>query len=353
VTRALANAVQNLLGVRGGVGFAGTLDPAASGVVLLAIGRATSLLPYLPGEKAYEGTVKFGVSTDSWDSTGSVTEVRGLSEGGPPPLLPSSPSFSSSSSSSSSFRSRVERDVLPRFVGRIEQVPPGFSAVRVGGVRAHKIARMEGPERAQELMARHKRRTVDVSSIRVLGWCGGGGGGGGGGGEAAQSGSDSCACAFPELTIEVRCGPGTYIRSLAVDIGAAAGGIPSTLSALVRTEAAGFSLRDSTPLPALLRGGRAEVERRLLPLDGPFRELPRVFVAQGSAAQTSWNSGTVFAGAVEGGLGAGVQRVRVYDDRGGKERFIGLAEEVVVVEGERPVVVGRGERRLRRLVGVV
>ncbi len=183
------------------IGHAGTLDPFATGLLVLLTGRATRLLPYIPGEpKVYEATIQFGSETDTEDLLGSVTR-----EAAPP--------------------SEVDvRSALPRLTGRIDQVPPAYSAKRVDGQRAYEAARAGV---ALEL----KSVSITVHAWELLAWRG-----------------DAC-------DVRITCGGGTYIRSLARDLGRLVGSA-AHVSALRRTSAGAFvvdsaqvatALRDETP----------------------------------------------------------------------------------------------------------
>ena len=188
--------VRRLTGVRR-VGHAGTLDPLAEGVLVLALGRATRLLEYVvSGEKVYRATIRLGSTTTTDDAEGAVTETRPLTIG----------------------RADIEA-ALPQFVGEIAQRPPAFSAVQIGGRRAYDLARRGA---TVELPA----RPVRIDRLTVLSW------------------------QAPDLTLEVGCGPGTYIRSLARDLGAALG-CGGHLAGLVRTRSGGFSLAAATTLADL------------------------------------------------------------------------------------------------------
>ncbi|MFM8604586.1 MAG: tRNA pseudouridine(55) synthase TruB [Cyanobium sp.] len=181
------------------VGHGGTLDPAVTGVLPLALGPATRLLPYLEGGKAYEAVMQLGLSSDSDDLEGHVHP------GGPvPPLQPQ----------------ELER-LLDRFRGPIQQVPPQVSAVHVGGERAYARARRgESSELAP--------RPVTIERLSLLGW------------DAASG----------RLELAVRCSAGTYIRALARDLGAAIG-CGGLLAQLRRSEALGFTLAQAIPLERL------------------------------------------------------------------------------------------------------
>ena len=209
------------------VGHGGTLDPKASGVLPLAIGRATRLLQYLPDGKAYEATVRFGLSTTTDDLEGEVITQQAV------------PQLS---------LGQIEA-VIPQFLGRIEQIPPQYSAIQVGGKRLYDLARagvkVEVPS-----------RQVNVMRIEVLGW---------------QPGE------FPEVRLRIRCGGGTYIRAIARDLGAVLD-TGATLVQLERTESSGFHLAESIGLEALIaRVERQEdVEGLLFPPEVAIAHLPQV-----------------------------------------------------------------------------
>ncbi|APD48523.1 tRNA pseudouridine(55) synthase TruB [Synechococcus sp. CS-602] len=189
------------------VGHGGTLDPAVTGVLPIALGSATRLLPYLPGGKAYRGTIQLGLRTSSDDLTGELLERAAV-----PDLSP-----------------QLLDVCLEAFRGPILQRPPQVSAVHVDGERAYVRAR-RGETSALE------PRPVTIHQLELLGWDG-----------------DN-----QRLELAVSCSAGTYIRSLARDLGAALG-CGGALACLRRTEALGFGLAGSVslerleedPLPAL------------------------------------------------------------------------------------------------------
>jgi tRNA pseudouridine55 synthase len=184
------------------VGHGGTLDPAVTGVLPIALGAATRLLPYLSGDKTYQGVLQLGVTTISDDLEGEVLERR------PVPALSAA---------------ELDRALAP-FRGAIEQVPPQVSAVHVDGVRAY--ARVRRGE-SLELAA----RPVTIHRLALRAW----------------------DPATGQLELTVRCSAGTYIRSLARDLGTALG-CGGSLARLRRTEALGFSLEQAVPLEALDAG---------------------------------------------------------------------------------------------------
>jgi tRNA pseudouridine55 synthase len=169
------------------IGHAGTLDPFATGLLLVLLGDATrlsSLAMALP--KEYEATVRFGVGTDTLDPTGEVT-----ASADPGPAPPAGLAAAAAS-----------------FLGEIDQVPPAFSALKVGGRRAYRLARQgEAPVLAP--------RRVRIDRIGILG------------------------TAWPDVRLSVACGAGTYLRAIARDLGQAIG-LPAHLIALRRTRIGPF-----------------------------------------------------------------------------------------------------------------
>ena len=181
------------------VGHGGTLDPAVTGVLPIALGPATRLLPYLEGDKTYQGVVQLGVSTVSDDLEGEV-----LARFAVPALVASD----------------LEA-ALAAFRGTIDQVPPQVSAVHVEGQRAYARVRL-----GEQLNL--AARPVTIQRLELLGW------------DAATA----------SLELLVRCSAGTYIRALARDLGEALG-CGGALARLRRTEALGFGLEQAVPLEAL------------------------------------------------------------------------------------------------------
>lgn len=197
-SHACVSRVRRAYGLRR-VGHGGTLDPAVTGVLPIAVGAATRLLPYLSGDKTYRGVVQLGLTTSSDDLEGEVLERRAL------PTLDAA----------------ALEGVLERFRGPIEQVPPQVSAVHVDGERAYLRAR-----RGETLAL--TPRPVLIQRLTLLGW------------DPASG----------RLELEVACSAGTYIRALARDLGAALG-CGGALASLRRSAALGFSLEQALPLDAL------------------------------------------------------------------------------------------------------
>jgi tRNA pseudouridine55 synthase len=179
------------------VGHGGTLDPAATGVLPIAVGKATRLLQYLPAQKAYHARIRLGVRTATDDLAGEVIEMQPASE---------------------VTLAQIEA-LLPQFTGKIEQIPPVYSAIQRGGKRLYELARkgevIEVPV-----------RTVEIYRIEILGWYPG---------------------EFPELEVAIACGSGTYIRAIARDLGAILN-VGGTLARLTRTHSCGMKLSESLTL---------------------------------------------------------------------------------------------------------
>jgi len=181
------------------IGHAGTLDPFATGLLVLLVGHATRLLPHLNGElKVYRATIAFGAETDTDDVTGSVTRTAGLPDA-----------------------SRV-RESIGTLTGSIEQVPPAYSAKQVGGRRAYAAAR-----RGEALALAPVRVSVHAWEIREM--------------------SDE------RLDAVITCGGGTYIRALARDLGRLCDSA-AHLSSLRRTHSGSFDVANATSIEDLRAG---------------------------------------------------------------------------------------------------
>ena len=176
------------------VGHGGTLDPAVTGVLPIALGKATRLLQFLEHNKAYRGTIRFGLNTATDDLEGEILNSRSVPE----------------------LTLEKVADALPNFIGKIEQFPPSFSAIQVGGKRLYELARKG---ETVDVAARN----VEVFRLEILDW---------------RSGD------FPELDLAIACGAGTYIRAIARDLGAMLN-VGGTLATLTRTESNGFSIESS------------------------------------------------------------------------------------------------------------
>jgi len=219
------------------VGHGGTLDPMAEGVLPIAVGRATRLLPYLPPGKAYEAVIRFGVTTTTDDLEGT--------------LLSRQPA-------NALTLSAIEA-ALPQFLGEITQIPPAFSAIQMQGQRLYALAR-----RGQ--IVTPPSRQVSVHHLEIKNW------------QPAD---------YPELTLAIACGPGTYIRSIARDLGQLMG-TGATLAHLKRTHSGGFALAQSLTLEQIT----AQVNAQTLALEPPeivLSYLPSVALAPDLARR--WQQG--------------------------------------------------------------
>jgi tRNA pseudouridine55 synthase len=237
---------RGLLGTRK-VGHAGTLDPDATGVLLLGVGRATKLLRYLsPLGKSYIGTFALGVATSTQDSSGEVLAT-----------------FDQAQVVLADVRAAAKG-----FMGDIEQVPPMVSALKVGGRRLHELAR-EGKE------VERAARPVTVSSLEITEPDPGLGPRIGG--EPTQEWIDAAGRgAGSSFGLAVTCSSGTYVRTLAHDLGAALGG-GAHLSALRRTAVGPFGIDEAVPLEQV-------APETVRPMIDVVRHLPRVEVDEALAA---------------------------------------------------------------------
>jgi tRNA pseudouridine55 synthase len=210
------------------VGHFGTLDPFATGVLPLSFGKATRFAQfYLKSRKAYEGAIRFGSSTDTYDATGECTSESP----GARPIV-----------------AAVER-VFPEFTGRIWQTPPPFSAKRVGGVRAYQLARKHEEVSLAPV-------EVEIYALELIGFDPSG--------ELAQ--------------FAVECSGGTYVRSLAHDIGSRLG-CPAHLASLRRTAVAEFAEGKSLTLERLentIREG--DLRTVTVPLEALLPDCPELVV---------------------------------------------------------------------------
>ncbi len=216
-------------------GHAGTLDPLATGVLPIALGEATKTVPFVQdGSKTYRFTVAWGAATTTLDREGAVTATSDR--------RPSA--------------AEVER-ALPAFTGRISQVPPAFSAIRVDGERAYDLARAG---EAVELAARE----VEVHALRVV--------------EAPDA---------DHIELELDCGKGTYVRALARDL-ASALGAEAHVAALRRTRVGPFRIEDATPLEFLLDPGyERAASGGLLPVETALDDIPALAVTAEDAHRLS------------------------------------------------------------------
>jgi tRNA pseudouridine55 synthase len=215
-------------------GHAGTLDPDATGVLVVAVGQATRLLPHLPTEpKEYVARILFGVATTTEDASGTPT----------------------AEADASALTEEAIHAVLARFHGEISQIPPMVSAVHHEGKRLYELAR-------QGVTVEREARTVHIHAVRL---------------------SDFTPGAQAEATLHVVCGGGTYIRTLCADLGAALG-LPAHMKTLVRNAVGPYRREDALSLDELAEQG-AEA---LLPME---RALDLPVVAVGDEANALLGNG--------------------------------------------------------------
>jgi tRNA pseudouridine55 synthase len=183
------------------VGHAGTLDPFATGLLIILLGQGSKLSPYLmSGRKRYLATMTLGVETDTLDKTGRIVRTAPVPE----------------------LDEKKIKDVMQGFVGDIEQTPPAYSAVNLNGQRAYKLAR-------QGIAVELKKRVVTIDSINIV------------------------SLDLPDIVFEVACSGGTYVRSLAADIGERFGSM-AHLSSLRRLSSGSFEVKDALDSKMLATG---------------------------------------------------------------------------------------------------
>ena len=234
------------------IGHGGTLDPMATGVLPVFVGRATRGVEFFEhADKTYEAVLRLGTVTDTQDSTGTVLEKR--------PVTVTEAEF---------------RDILPKFTGEIAQIPPMYSAIKVDGKKLYELARA-GKE------IERKPREITIFSLDLLEFTG----------ETAK--------------IRVHCSKGTYIRTLCHDIGAALG-CGGCMEALRRTAAGEYTLADSVELDTLLSAEHPEDYLR--DVDTLFRQYPAVTLTEKQTLRC--RNGNSFSIALPEG------RYRAYDSQG-------------------------------------
>jgi len=204
------------------VGHAGTLDPAATGVLPVALGPATRLLEYMTDcDKSYRVELTIGYETDTGDATGTITSSMDC-------VMPAQD---------------IIEQVLASFVGTIEQVPPMYSAIKVQGKKLYELARAG-------ITVERKARTIRIHKIDLL------------------------KMDHNSILFDVTCSKGTYIRSLCTDIGAKIN-CPVVMSFLVRTRVGSFSLDQAFTLEEIEENS----ERAVLPVDNALDYMPKVILS--------------------------------------------------------------------------
>lgn len=208
------------------VGHGGTLDPMATGVLPIFLGRATRAVPFFEhADKVYEAVLRLGLVTDTQDSTGRVLEEHSVD-----------------------ITQEQLEALLPRFRGVIQQIPPMYSAVKVNGQKLYALAR-KGQEVERE------PRTVVIHELTLL-----------------EQDQPQSSILNSQFALRVHCSKGTYVRTLCHDMGAALG-CGGCMAALRRTRAGRYDIAQAHPLDEILAD--PDPERFLLPIDSLFADRPR------------------------------------------------------------------------------
>ncbi len=206
------------------VGHGGTLDPLATGVLPIFVGRATRVTEYLSEtNKTYQAKVEFGITTDTYDATGKIIDRKDLA---------------------GITRQRIT-SALKHFCGQIKQIPPMYSALKHDGTPLYKLARAQ-------ITIERQPRLIQIYRLKLMKW------------------------QTPELTLEIECGKGTYIRSLAHDIGQFLG-CGAHLTHLVRTSYGPFQLATSISVSNLRSVTNSDdLGKWLLPIDTVLTKWPAI-----------------------------------------------------------------------------
>jgi len=254
------------------VGHAGTLDPAASGVLPICVGQATRVAEYLSESgKAYQATIVFGMVTDTYDSEGTIMRTA---------------------STQDLTRAQIEA-LLPKFLGEQMQVPPRYSAIKLQGQPAYKRARA-GEDMAMEA------RPITIYQLEIIDW------------QPSQP---------PTLTLAIECRKGTYIRSLAYDLGEQAG-CGAYLGSLIRTRSGPFPLSESITLEQLAEAAaQGTAEQSLFPADKAIEHYPALVLDETTTERV--RHGNAFEYLDQANMLHEQSLARVYDDKG---KFVAIVE---------------------------
>lgn len=222
----VVNTVRKCLGIKK-VGHTGTLDPDASGVLPICVGRATRIADIITtGEKKYRAVMKLGIITDTQDASGKIIDERDVN-----------------------ISSEMIKNTVKSFVGEIMQVPPMFSALKVNGKKLYELAR-------KGIEVKREPRGITIFDIDII--------------------KIDLENNFVEM--DIHCSKGTYIRTLCYDIGNKLG-CGAHMKSLIRTMSGAFSIEESIELNAFKRSCQdGNVEELMIPIDRIFNNLPRITV---------------------------------------------------------------------------
>lgn len=293
--------IRRVLGERR-IGHTGTLDPAASGVLPLVLGRATRLARFMSGSnKSYEAVIRFGQATDTYDAQGQPSGE---------PSTAAAPS-----------RAQIE-SALSAFRGTFDQQPPAFSAKKIAGKRSYETARsnrraepgppgLSGSPGLPDPTRLPAPVTVTVHRLDI-----------------AEATGDC-------LTLNVECSAGFYVRSLAHDLGVSLG-VGAHLAALRRTASAGLALADAMPLEVAERSPAAAIAA-VLPLERMLTSLPSV-VLNTAGATRAIHGQDIGPEEISGEMWRGIGPVRLFDQH---SQLIGIGEAATTPGLLHPSIVLR------------
>lgn len=240
------------------VGHAGTLDPMATGVLPIFIGRATKTIDLLPiNKKRYTATFKLGIKTDTGDITGKILAQIAVKA------------------------NNIEvKAALEHFKGEITQIPPMYSAIKQNGIRLYELAR-------QGIEVERSSRRINIFEINLI----------------------DCDEINNQYTIDVLCSKGTYIRSLCEDIGSILG-CGATMTSLCRTMSSGYTLQDCISIEQARQYSQENLlAEKIQDVESAFSIYPEVFITESQAVRFL-NGGTLFITRVENCPGNGMCRVK-------------------------------------------
>ena len=240
------------------IGHTGTLDPDATGVLPICVGKATKLVELLTADtKEYAATMKLGITTDTQDASGSVLETH----------------------STDGVTEDDVRRVIAGFIGEIQQIPPMYSAVKVDGKRLYELAR-QGKE------VERKPRTVSLHNIIIV----------------------NINLGAGEIELKIECSKGTYIRTLCADIGEKLG-CGAHMKSLVRTRSGSFKIEQTLTIEDIAEMCKAdELHMVATRMDTSFAEYDCVIIAEGDVLRLKNGRNVKMAGRDDG------SRCRIYDE---------------------------------------